>query len=71
MPKRPACCARPIPACRSWAAATATSTVDEEDELCDEINLTQPDVIWVGLSVPTEYEFAVRNKTRLQAPDGW
>ena len=42
---------------------------DEEDELCDEINLTQPDVIWVGLSVPTEYEFAVRNKTRLKA--GW
>jgi exopolysaccharide biosynthesis WecB/TagA/CpsF family protein len=42
---------------------------DEEDELCDEINLTQPDVIWVGLSVPLEYEFAVRNKTRLKA--GW
>jgi N-acetylglucosaminyldiphosphoundecaprenol N-acetyl-beta-D-mannosaminyltransferase len=42
---------------------------DEEDEICDEINLTQPDVIWVGLSVPTEYEFAVRNKTRLRA--GW
>ena len=42
---------------------------DEEDELCDEINLTMPDVIWVGLSVPLEYEFAVRNKTRLRA--GW
>ena len=42
---------------------------DEEDELCDEINLTQPDVVWVGLSVPLEYEFAVRNKTRLRA--GW
>jgi exopolysaccharide biosynthesis WecB/TagA/CpsF family protein len=41
----------------------------DEDELCDEINLTQPDVIWVGLSVPREYEFAVRNKTRLRA--GW
>jgi N-acetylglucosaminyldiphosphoundecaprenol N-acetyl-beta-D-mannosaminyltransferase len=41
----------------------------EEDELCDEINLTLPDVIWVGLSVPLEYEFAVRNKTRLRA--GW
>src|ERR1700733_13872933 len=34
----------------------------EEDEVCDEINLTKPDVIWVGLSVPLEYEFAVRNK---------
>jgi exopolysaccharide biosynthesis WecB/TagA/CpsF family protein len=41
----------------------------EEDEICDAINLTKPDVIWVGLSVPREYEFAVRNKTRLKA--GW
>jgi N-acetylglucosaminyldiphosphoundecaprenol N-acetyl-beta-D-mannosaminyltransferase len=41
----------------------------EEDEICDEINLTKPDVIWVGLSAPLEYEFAVRNKTRLKA--GW
>ncbi|MEO7055117.1 MAG: WecB/TagA/CpsF family glycosyltransferase [Rhizomicrobium sp.] len=42
---------------------------DEEDDICDEINLALPDVIWVGLSVPLEYEFAVRNKTRLRA--GW
>jgi exopolysaccharide biosynthesis WecB/TagA/CpsF family protein len=42
---------------------------DEEDEICDDINLTLPDVVWVGLSVPLEYEFAVRNKTRLNA--GW
>ena len=42
---------------------------DEEETICDEINLTLPDVIWVGLSVPLEYEFAVRNKTRLSA--GW
>lgn len=41
----------------------------EEEDICDEINLTQPDVIWVGLSVPREYEFAVRNKFRLKA--GW
>jgi len=41
----------------------------EEDEICDEINLTKPDIIWVGLSVPLEYEFAVRNKARLKA--GW
>ena len=34
----------------------------DEDDICDEINLTQPDVIWVGLSVPLEYEFAVRNR---------
>lgn len=43
--------------------------LDEEDDLCDEINLTKPDVIWVGLSAPLEYEFAVRNKDRLKA--GW
>jgi exopolysaccharide biosynthesis WecB/TagA/CpsF family protein len=41
----------------------------EEKEICDEINLTQPDVIWVGLSVPLEYEFSVRNKAHLRA--GW
>ena len=41
----------------------------EEDEICDEINLSKPDVIWVGLSVPLEYEFALRNRHRLSA--GW
>jgi exopolysaccharide biosynthesis WecB/TagA/CpsF family protein len=41
----------------------------EEKDICDEINLTQPDVIWVGLSLPLEYEFSVRNKSRLRA--GW
>jgi exopolysaccharide biosynthesis WecB/TagA/CpsF family protein len=41
----------------------------DEEELCEEINLTQPDVIWVGLSVPREYAFAVRNRARLNA--GW
>jgi exopolysaccharide biosynthesis WecB/TagA/CpsF family protein len=44
-------------------------SIDEEDEICDEINLTKPDVIWVGLSVPLEYEFAARNRSRLQG--GW
>jgi exopolysaccharide biosynthesis WecB/TagA/CpsF family protein len=41
----------------------------DEDEICDEINITRPDVIWVGLSVPLEYEFAVRNRARLNG--GW
>jgi N-acetylglucosaminyldiphosphoundecaprenol N-acetyl-beta-D-mannosaminyltransferase len=41
----------------------------DEDEICDEINITRPDVIWLGLSVPLEYEFAVRNRSRLHA--GW
>lgn len=42
---------------------------DEEEDICDEINLTRPDVIWVGLSAPLEYEFSVRNRQRLRA--GW
>jgi N-acetylglucosaminyldiphosphoundecaprenol N-acetyl-beta-D-mannosaminyltransferase len=42
---------------------------DEEEDICDEINLTMPDVIWVGLSVPLEYAFAARNRSRLRA--GW
>lgn len=41
----------------------------DEDDICDEINLTRPDVIWVGLSAPLEYKFAVRNRSRLKA--GW
>lgn len=41
----------------------------DEDDICDEINLARPDVIWVGLSAPLEYEFAVRNRSRLKA--GW
>ena len=41
----------------------------DEDDICDEINITRPDVIWLGLSVPLEYEFAVRNRGRLSA--GW
>jgi exopolysaccharide biosynthesis WecB/TagA/CpsF family protein len=44
-------------------------SIDEEEEICDEINLCAPDVIWVGLSVPREYEFAVRNRPFLRA--GW
>ena len=44
-------------------------SISEEDDICDEINLTKPDVIWAGLSVPLEYEFAVRNRSRLRA--GW
>jgi len=68
MPRPPASCANPIRAFRSGRRHGYFSELDE-DALCDEINLTQPDVIWVGLSVPREYEFAVRNRARLDA--GW
>jgi N-acetylglucosaminyldiphosphoundecaprenol N-acetyl-beta-D-mannosaminyltransferase len=42
---------------------------DEEDSICDEINRSGADVVWVGLGVPLEYLFATRNKHRLNA--GW
>ena len=69
MPKPRASWPRPIPGLQIVGRRHGYFSRDEEDEICDEINLTLPDVIWVGLSVPLEYEFAVRNKTRLNA--GW
>ena len=44
---------------------------DPEDEpaICEEINRSGADVVWVGLGVPLEYEFCERNKARLRC--GW
>jgi exopolysaccharide biosynthesis WecB/TagA/CpsF family protein len=42
---------------------------DEEEAICDEINASGADVVWVGLGVPLEHSFCVRNKHRLKA--GW
>jgi exopolysaccharide biosynthesis WecB/TagA/CpsF family protein len=42
---------------------------DEEAAICDAINASGADVLWVGLGVPLEYEFCVRNKHRLNV--GW
>jgi N-acetylglucosaminyldiphosphoundecaprenol N-acetyl-beta-D-mannosaminyltransferase len=42
---------------------------DDEAAICDEINASGADIVFVGLSVPFEYEFCVRNKARLKA--GW
>ena len=44
-------------------------TRDDEAASCDQINASGADILFVGLSVPFEYEFCVRNKARLQA--GW
>lgn len=41
----------------------------EEPAICDAINRAQADVIWVGLGVPREQEFCVRNRDVLSA--GW
>ena len=41
----------------------------DEAAVCEEINRSGADILFVGLGVPLEYEFCVRNKTRLRA--GW
>lgn len=42
---------------------------EEEAKICDEISRSGADIVFVGLGVPLEYEFCVRNKSRLRA--GW
>ena len=42
---------------------------EDEAAVCDEINKSGADIVFVGLSVPLEYEFCVRNKAQLRA--GW
>ncbi len=42
---------------------------EDEAAVCEQINKSGADIVFVGLSVPLEYEFCVRNKTRLKA--GW
>jgi N-acetylglucosaminyldiphosphoundecaprenol N-acetyl-beta-D-mannosaminyltransferase len=38
-----------------------------EATICDQINLVQPDVVWVGLGKPKEVAFCVRNRDRIRA----
>lgn len=42
---------------------------EDEAALCADINASGADVLWVGLGVPFEYEFALRNKAKLTV--GW
>ncbi len=41
----------------------------DEAAICEEINASRADIVWVGLGVPLEQSFCVRNKQRLNA--GW
>ncbi len=41
----------------------------EEQSICEEINRSGADIVWVGLSVPFEQEFCVRNRENLSV--GW
>lgn len=43
--------------------------ISEEATVCEAINSSGVDVLWVGLGVPLEYEFCVRNRHRLRV--GW
>lgn len=38
---------------------------DEEEAVADAINDARPDILWVGLGVPNEHAFVVRNRARL------
>lgn len=38
---------------------------EDEEEIVSEINSAQPDVLWVGLGVPKEQQFVLRNLLRL------
>lgn len=44
-------------------------TAAEEDAIIEAVNASGADVLWVGLGVPLEYEFCLRNKSRLKV--GW
>jgi exopolysaccharide biosynthesis WecB/TagA/CpsF family protein len=44
-------------------------TKEDEPELCEKINTSAADIVWVGLGVPLEQAFCVRNRDRLRA--GW
>jgi exopolysaccharide biosynthesis WecB/TagA/CpsF family protein len=42
---------------------------DDEAGICEAINVSGADVLWVGLGVPLEYDFCIRNRHRLKV--GW
>jgi N-acetylglucosaminyldiphosphoundecaprenol N-acetyl-beta-D-mannosaminyltransferase len=42
---------------------------EEEAAICEEINRSGADIVWVGLGKPKEQAFCIRNRDRLQA--GW
>lgn len=41
----------------------------QEADICNQINASRADIVWVGLGVPFEQDFSVRNRHRLRA--GW
>ena len=47
------------------ATAAATSLPREESDVVAEINAAQPDILWIGMGVPAEQNFCLRNRARL------
>jgi N-acetylglucosaminyldiphosphoundecaprenol N-acetyl-beta-D-mannosaminyltransferase len=43
-------------------------TADEDEQLIDEINAADPDIVWVGLSTPTQERWMADHVGRLRAP---
>lgn len=43
--------------------------LEEEEAICDAINAADADVVWVGLGIPLQQAFCVRNRHRIRA--GW
>lgn len=44
-------------------------TAEDEADICAEINQARADIVWVGLGIPLEQAFCVRNRHRIHA--GW
>lgn len=44
-------------------------TPEQEGEICKEINAADADVVWVGLGIPLQESFCIRNRKRIKA--GW
>lgn len=42
---------------------------EDEAAICEDINATGADIVWIGLGVPLEQAFCVRNRDQLKA--GW
>jgi N-acetylglucosaminyldiphosphoundecaprenol N-acetyl-beta-D-mannosaminyltransferase len=43
--------------------------LEDEPDVCSEINETRADIVWIGLGIPLEQAFCVRNRHRIRA--GW
>jgi N-acetylglucosaminyldiphosphoundecaprenol N-acetyl-beta-D-mannosaminyltransferase len=43
-------------------------TPEEEDALAEQINASQPDVLWVGIGVPQQEKWMARMRERLEVP---